>query len=412
MPEPRCRFCSAPLRHTFVDLGVSPLCESYVSRERYNEAEPFYPLRAYVCASCYLVQIEALVAPDMIFTEYAYFSSYAATWVQHARRYADTVVERFGLDTTSFVVEVGSNDGYLLQHFVARAIPVLGIDPAANVAAVAVRDRNVPTLVKFFGVQAARELAEQGRRADLIVANNVLAQVPDLHDFVAGIEILLGPHGVATIEFPHLLRLMEQNQFDTIYHEHFSYFSLRTATRIFAHHGLRCFDVDELPTHGGSLRIYLCHDGDTTRPTSHTVSALEAHEIAAGLDHVDGYLAFGERVKATKWRVLDFLIDAKRRGKSVVGYGAPGKGNTLLNYCGVRTDFIDYTVDLNPYKQGKFLPGTRIPIDRPDQIAQTKPDYLFILPWNLKDEIMAQMQTIRDWGGQFVIPIPTLQVVP
>lgn len=411
MRQPACRFCRTPLHHLFVDLGVTPLCESYVSAEHYNEAEPFYPLRAYVCDSCYLVQIEALVSPESIFSEYAYFSSYADTWVQHAKRYADLAVERFELDAQSFVVEVGSNDGYLLQHFVTKGIPVLGIDPAANVAEAA-RQRGVRTLVEFFGAARALEVTEDERQADLIVANNVLAQVPDLHDFAAGIAILLKKHGVATIEVPHLLRLMEQNQFDTVYHEHFSYFSFMTAVRLFAYHGLRCFDVDELPTHGGSLRLYLCRDSDTSRETRPTVSKLETTERTAGLDRVECYAAFAERVKETKRTILEFLIDAKRRGKTVVGYGAPGKGNTLLNYCGVRTDFIDYTVDRNPYKQGKFLPGTRVPIHHPDTIAQTKPDYVFILPWNFKDEIMEQMRAIRDWGGQFVVPIPDLRVIP
>jgi hypothetical protein len=411
MSAATCRSCAAVLQHTFVDLGVTPLCESYVSPERYGEAEPFYPLRAYVCASCYLVQLEAVVPAAEIFTEYAYFSSYADTWVRHAARYTDLVVARFGLDAGHFVVEVGSNDGYLLQHFVARGIPVLGIEPAANVAAAA-RRRNVPTLVRFFDAATARTLAGDGRRADLIVANNVLAQVPNLHDFVAGVALLLQPHGVATLEFPHLMRLMQENQFDTIYHEHFSYFSFIAARRIFADHGLRCFDVDELPTHGGSLRVYVCHGDDATKPTGGAVAALERRERAAGLDRLDSYADFSERVKETKRAILEFLIAAKRRGGSVVGYGAPGKGNTLLNYCGVRTDFIDYTVDRNPYKQGKFLPGTRIPIYAPERIAETRPDYLFVLPWNLRDEIIEQMRGIRDWGGRFVIPIPALHVVP
>ena len=411
MPDPTCRFCFTPLQHTFVDLGTTPLCESYVSAERYNGAEPFYPLRAYVCAGCYLVQLEEIVPAGKIFTEYAYFSSYADTWVQHAKRYTEMIVARFGLNAGSLVVEVGSNDGYLLQHFVGKGIPVLGIDPAANVAAAA-RQRNVPTLVQFFGAATARALADGGRRADLLVGNNVLAQVPDIHDFVAGITVLLKPHGVATFEFPHLLRLVAQNQFDTVYHEHFSYFSLMTAARIFAHHGLRCFDVDELPTHGGSLRVYVCHEGDATKPLCDTVADLVRRERSAGLDRLEYYAAFAEHVKETKRRVLDFLIDAKRRGRTVAGYGAPGKGNTLLNYCGVRTDFIDYTVDRNPYKQSKFLPGTRIPIHHPDKIAQTKPDYLFILPWNLKEEIIQQMRGIREWGGRFVVPIPILQVIP
>jgi SAM-dependent methyltransferase len=411
MSAPTCRFCAALLRHEFVDLGTTPLCESYVSPERYSDAEPFYALRAYVCGSCFLVQLEALVRPDDIFSEYAYFSSYADSWVERARDYAGMVVERFGLHRDSLVVEVASNDGYLLQHFVARGIPSLGIDPAANVAAAA-RQRNVATLVRFFGKAVARELAAEGRRADLVVANNVLAQVPDLHDFIAGLAALLKPGGVATVEFPHLMRLMEENQFDTIYHEHFSYFSFLTARQIFAHYGLRCFDVDELPTHGGSLRLYLCHHPDASRATAASVGELERRERAARLDRLDSYVAFAPRVQKTKWAILEFLIDAKRRCRRVAAYGAPGKGNTLLNYCGVGTDFIDYTVDRNPYKQGKFLPGSRIPIHAPEHIAVTQPDYLFLLPWNLKDEIMDQMGAIRAWGGQFVIPIPTLQVIP
>jgi SAM-dependent methyltransferase len=399
------------LCHVVVDLGATPLCESYVSPERYNDAEPFYPLRVFVCESCYLVQLEALVSPGAIFTEYAYFSSYADTWVRHAKDYVVRAVERFKLGARSFVVEAGSNDGYLLQHFVAAGIPVLGIDPAANVAAAA-RQRNVPTEVAFFGEAVARRLAAGGRRADLVIANNVLAQVPDLHDFVAGLHHVVKPQGVVTIEFPHLLRLMEENQFDTIYHEHFSYFSFQAAESILAHHGLRCFDVDELPTHGGSLRLYACHAADETKPTRHTVVELQARERAAGLDRLEVYARFAECVKETKRAILSFLIDAKRRGRRVAGYGAPGKGNTLLNYCGIGTDFIDYTVDRNPYKQGKFLPGSRIPIHHPDRIWETRPDYLFILPWNLKDEIMEQMHGIRDWGGRFVIPIPTVRVVP
>ena len=410
MPAPACRLCAAALQRVFVDLGTTPLCESFVTAARYAEVEPHYALRAYVCGSCFLVQLEALVAPSEIFTEYAYFSSYSATWVEHARRYTDMAVERFSLDARSLVVELGSNDGYLLQHFVARGIPVLGIDPAGNVA-LAARERRVPTLVRFFGASAARELARDGRQADLIAANNVLAQVPDLHDFVAGIARLLKPRGVSTIEVPHLLRLMERNQFDTIYHEHFSYFSFLTAQRLLARHGLRCFDVEELPTHGGSLRIYACAADGAAWATQPAVGELESRERSAGLDGLNGYAAFAERVRETKRAILAFLIDAKRRGRSVVAYGAPGKGNTLLNYCGVGTDFIDYTVDRNPYKQGRFLPGSRIPICPPERIAETKPDYLFVLPWNLQDEIIEQMGSIRAWGGRFVIPIPTLHVV-
>jgi SAM-dependent methyltransferase len=406
-----CRFCSTPLRHTFVDLGTTPLCESFVSADAYHEPEPFYPLHAYVCAKCFLVQLEEFAPPDSIFSDYAYFSAYSDSWVRHAERYAEMAIERLSLGTRSFVVEIASNDGYLLQHFVRRGVPVLGIDPAANVAEAA-RARNVPTLVEFFGAATARALVDQGHRADLIAGNNVLAQVPDLHDFVAGFPILMKPQGVVTLEFPHLLQLMEQNQFDTIYHEHFSYFSLMTSVQIFAHHGLRCFDVEELPTHGGSLRIYLCNDGDATKPTQAAVSAILDRERSAGLDQLESYAAFAEQTRETKRAILEFLIGAKRSGKTIAGYGAPGKGNTLLNYCGIGTDFLDYTVDRNPHKHGKFLPGSRIPIYPPGRIIETRPDYVFILPWNLKDEIIEQMRGIRAWGGKFVVPIPRVQIVP
>ena len=404
-----CRFCNTPLKHTFVDLGMSPLCESYLSLEQINKVEPFYPLHVHVCDRCFLVQLESYVSPEHIFTEYAYFSSYADTWLQHAKSYTDLMVERFGFDEQSFVVEVASNDGYLLQYFVEKNIPCLGIEPAANVAKVAV-EKNVPTLVEFFGVESAKKLAQQGKQADLLLGNNVLAQVPDLNDFVAGMKILLKPQGVVTVEFPHLMCLMAENQFDTIYHEHFSYFSFITAEKIFSAHGLTLFDVEELPTHGGSLRIYGRHQEDTTKPVSDRAIALRKRELEAGFTDTQCYANFAEQVKETKRKLLDFLITAKRDGKTIVGYGAPGKGNTLLNYCGIRTDFLVYTVDRNPYKQGKFLPGTHIPIYHPDKIAETKPDYVLILPWNFKDEIMSQMSSIRDWGGQFVVPIPEVKV--
>ncbi len=409
--EAHCRFCNAPLKHTFVDLGMSPLCESYLSAEQLNQMEPFYPLYVYVCEKCYLVQLEEYVTPEHIFTEYAYFSSYAVSWLEHVKNYTDQMIERFSLNEGSFVVEVASNDGYLLQYFVARNVPVLGIEPALNVAKVAV-EKGVPTLTEFFGVECAQKLAAEGKLADLIAGNNVLAQVPDLNDFVGGLKILLKPGGVITIEFPHLLRLMEENQFDTIYHEHFSYFSFISAEKIFAAHGMTLFDVEELPTHGGSLRIYARHTEDETKPISARAKALKAQEEALGFTSMECYTNFAEQVKETKRKLLDFLIQARRQGKTVVGYGAPGKGNTLLNYCGIRTDFLDYTVDRNPYKQGKFLPGTRIPIYHPDKIAETQPDYVFILPWNFKDEIMKQMAYIRDWGGEFVVPIPEVKVYP
>ena len=404
-----CRFCGTSLSHTFVDLGMSPLCESYLSSQQLNQMEPFYPLHVHVCDNCFLVQLESYVSPEHIFTEYAYFSSYADTWLQHAKAYTDLMVERFSLNEKSHVVEVASNDGYLLQYFVEKNIPCLGVEPAANVAKVAI-DHGVPTLVEFFGVETARQLAAQGKQADLLLGNNVLAQVPDLNDFVAGMKILLKTQGVITVEFPHLMCLMAENQFDTIYHEHFSYFSFITAEKIFAAHGLTLFDVEELPTHGGSLRIYARHQEDTSKAISDRAMELRKREEEAGFTDMQCYTNFAEQVKETKRKLLEFLIKAKREGKTVVGYGAPGKGNTLLNYCGIRTDFLDYTVDRNPYKQGKFLPGTHIPIYHPDKIAQTKPDYVLILPWNFKDEIMNQMASIRDWGGQFVVPIPEVRL--
>jgi hypothetical protein len=404
-----CRFCHSDLKHSFVDLGMSPLCESYLAPEELNQMEPFYPLHVQVCDQCFLVQLEAYVSPEHIFTEYAYFSSYADSWLQHAKAYTDLMVERFGLNEQSNVVELASNDGYLLQYFVEKRIPCLGIEPAANVAKVAI-DKGIPTLVEFFGVKSAQKLADQGKQADLLLGNNVLAQVPDLNDFVAGMKILLKPKGVITVEFPHLSCLMAENQFDTIYHEHFSYFSLITSEKIFAAHGLTIFDVEEIPTHGGSLRIYARHQEDNSQPISDRLIQLRQREEEAGITQMESYVNFAEQVKETKRKLLDFLIKAKREGKTVVGYGAPGKGNTLLNYCAIRTDFLDYTVDRNPYKQGKFLPGTHIPIYHPDKIAETKPDYVLILPWNFKDEIIKQMASIRDWGGQFVVPIPEVRV--
>ena len=404
-----CRFCGTVLQHTFVDLGMSPLCESYLQLDQLNQMEPFYPLHVYVCENCFLVQLEEYVSAEEIFSEYAYFSSYADSWVQHAKDYTEMVVERFNLDERSYVVEIASNDGYLLQHFVAKGIPVLGIEPAANIAKVAV-DKGIPTVVKFFGEKTAGELSAKGKQADLLVGNNVLAQVPDLNDFVEGMKILLSPQGIITMEFPHLMRLVEGNQFDTIYHEHFSYFSFVTIKKVFAAHGLTIFGVEELPTHGGSLRIYARHTDDASKPVGPRITELRAREEAAGLTRLEYYFSFAEKVKETKRKLLDFLIRAKRERKSIAGYGAPGKGNTLLNYCGIGTDFLDYTVDRNPYKQGKFLPGTHIPIFHPDKIKETKPDYVLILPWNFKDEIMEQVGYIRDWGGQFVVPIPKVKI--
>jgi len=407
----KCRFCRAELKHVFVDLGMSPLCQTHISPNKLNHMEPFYPLHAYVCDECFLVQLDEYVAPDDIFSDYAYFSSYSDSWVMHAKNYTDQMIERFAIDRNSYVIEIASNDGYLLQHFVTREVPCLGIEPAVNVAEVAVA-KGIPSVVKFFGEKTAREVAEEHGKADLLLGNNVLAHVPDLNDFVSGMKRLLKPQGVITMEFPHLLRLMESNQFDTIYHEHFSYFSFYTVEKVFAAHGVSLFDVDEICTHGGSLRIYGCHADDTSKVIRDSVRELRDREIAIGVTDIDTYARFTENVQKTKRKLLTFLIEAKCNRKSVVGYGAPGKGNTLLNYCGIRQDFIDYTVDRSPYKQGKYTPGTHIPIYHPDLIMQTKPDYVLILPWNLKEEIMEQMSYIRDWGGQFVVPIPEVQIYP
>jgi len=406
--EPSCRFCDAPLRHLLVDLGTSPLCESYVSADDYNQAEPFYPLRVHICDRCFLAQLEEFVPVSEIFSEYAYFSSYSDSWVEHARRYANQMARNLQLGTESLVVEIASNDGYLLQHFVKMGIPVLGIEPAANVAKAAV-ERRVPTLVRFFGRETADEMARGGQFADLLTANNVLAQVPDVRDFVAGIKTILTPRGVVTIEFPHLVRLMESNQFDTIYHEHYSYFSFYSAERILESAGLRVYRVDRLPTHGGSLRVYATLASDL-RPVEACVDEMRRNEEAFGINRLDTYRRFAENVRETKRALLEFLIEAKRAGKRLCAYGAPGKGNTLLNYCGVRTDFLDFTVDRNPYKQGKFLPGTRIPIRCPEALRDARPDYVLILPWNLKDEIINQAGFIREWGGRFVVPIPAIKV--
>lgn len=407
--QSRCRFCGSVLNYTFVDLGMSPPCESYLDSEQLNHMERFYPLHVFVCDSCFLVQLNEYISAEEIFTEYAYFSSYSDTWLEHAKAYTELMIERLTLNDKSQVVELASNDGYLLQYFVQQGIPVLGIEPAANVAKVAI-DKGIPTIVKFFSDELAKEMAAQRKRADLLLGNNVLAQVPDLNGFIKGMKILLKPKGIITMEFPHLMRLIEGNQFDTIYHEHFSYFSFISVEKIFAALGLTLFDVEELPTHGGSLRIYARHSEDTSKPVSHRVSELRDKEMTAGVTRLDYYFTFSERVKETKRRLLHFLINAKQQGKRIVGYGAPGKGNTLLNYCGIRCDFLDYTVDRNPYKHGKFTPGTHIPIYPPEKIGETKPDYLFILPWNLKEEIMKQMSWIRDWGAQFLVPIPEVEV--
>lgn len=407
--QPGCRFCGAHLQHVFVDLGASPLVQSFLSPEQLNQMEPFYPLLVFVCEECFLVQLQEFVAPENIFSDYLYFASYSDSWLAHAKRYTDEMAQRFPLTGDSLVVEIASNDGYLLQYFQEKKIPVLGVEPAANVAAVAMQ-KGIASLVRFFNSSTARDLVAQGKRADLLLGNNVLAHVPDINDFVQGMKILLKPGGVITMEFPHLVRLVEENQFDTIYHEHFSYFSFLTVEKIFAAHGLVLFDVQELPTHGGSLRIFARHAEDSTKPVGPRVGELRNREIAAGYNRLETYFQFAEQVKETKRKLLEFLISAKREGKKIAAYGAAAKGNTLLNYCAIRTDFVDFTVDRSPYKQGRFLPGTRIPVYSPEQIRKVRPDYLLILPWNLKDEIMQQNAYIRDWGGQFVVPIPEVMV--
>jgi len=406
-----CRLCGEPLRDTFVDLGKSPLCESYLSAEQLDEVELFYPLRVWICRGCLLVQLPVYVPGSEIFTDYAYFSAYSDDWVAHAARYVDLVIERFGLGQTSLVLELASNDGYLLQHFVGKRIPALGVDPAANVA-VAARERGVETIVDFFDSRLACRLVKDGRSADLVVANNVLAQVPELNDFVAGIELVLAEHGVVTIEVPHVLELVEGLQFDTIYHEHYSYFSLTTLVRLFADHGLEIFDVEELASHGGSLRVYGKRAGDEQHGASPAVDAILAREHDGGYDSLVGYRDFGDRVAETKSRLLEMLIDLRRDGKRVAGYGAPGKGNTLLNYCGIRTDLLEFTVDRNPHKQGKFLPGTHIPIYAPERIEEERPDYILILPWNLEREISEQLSFVREWGARLIVPIPTAKILP
>ena len=410
--ERKCRFCGEALGVSVADLGMSPVSNDNIKPEKLSAMEPFYPLHAYVCENCWLVQLEQFHAADELFSdEYAYFSSYSESWLDHARRYSLKVIERFGINRDSLVVEIASNDGYLLKNFNEKGIPILGVEPCANVAKAA-EEIGIPSLAKFFGVNTAEEMVSDHVRADLLVGNNVLAHVPDLNDFVKGMKILLSPGGVITMEFPHLKKMMEFNQFDTIYREHFSYFSLVTVERVFAEFGLVIFDVEEIPTHGGSLRIYARHDSDSGKPVLEAVDDLRNEEIEAGFQDVAIYTRFAEQVKETKRKLLSFLIEVKRQSKTVVGYGAPAKGNTLLNYCGIRNDFIDYTVDLSPHKQGLFLPGTHLPIFSPERISETKPDYVLILPWNLKDEVIKQMAHIRDWGGQFVVPIPELKIYP
>jgi SAM-dependent methyltransferase len=404
-----CRFCGSLLEHTFVDLGTSPLANSYLTEDQLDKMEPFYPLKAYVCGRCFLVQLPAYESPENIFGEYAYFSSYSDSWLAHARDYTEMMLDRYPMGTKDLVIEIASNDGYLLRYFRECGINVLGIEPAKNVAAAA-REVGIPTIVEFFGAELAKQLVLEGKRADLLIGNNVLAHVPDLNDFVSGMKTVLAPLGIITMEFPHLMRLIDENQFDTIYHEHFSYFSLTTVEKVFARHGLVLFDVEELATHGGSLRIYARKAEDASRPVNERVGDLLERERAYGLKDLGFYRSYGSRVREKKRDILEFLIRLKREGKTIAGYGAPAKGNTLLNYCGIRTDFIEYTVDRNPHKQGCYLPGSQIPVLPPEKVRETRPDYLLILPWNLKDEIMGQMGHIREWGGRFAVLIPKVEV--
>ena len=399
----KCRFCGKGLSQTFVDLGMSPMCESYQADT--NHGETYYPLHTYVCDNCFLVQLDEYESREAIFSDYLYFSSFSDSWLKHAETYCDKMISRFGLNQQSFAVEVASNDGYLLQYFVKRNVPVLGVEPAANVAKVA-EEKGVPTLVEFFGTELAKKLVAEGRSADLVLGNNVFAQVPDLNDFTEGLKVLLKPEGVLTLEFPHLLKLIELNEFDTIYHEHFSYFSMLTTVKIMEAHGMKVFDVDELKSHGGSLRVYACRKESKTHAVGPNVAKVLADEKNAGLYSVGGYKGYAKQVKETKLALLDVLLKAAKEGKSVAGYGAPGKSATLLHYCGITKDLISYTVDRSPYKHGRFLPGTHIPIYHPDKIRETKPDFVVILPWNLKDEIMKQLDFIREWGGRFIVPIP------
>ena len=405
-----CRFCDQPLQHLAVDLGMSPLCQSQVEVENLNKHEIFYPLRAFVCDQCWLIQVHEHVHGEEIFSHYAYFSSYSDSWLAHAKSYVEMITERLGLNGESLVVELASNDGYLLQNFVGKSVPCLGVEPATNVAQVAI-DKGIDVCNKFFGVKTAEEVVAENRQANLVIANNVLAHVPDLNDFTAGIKILLAPGGTLTVEFPHAQNMIELNQFDTIYQEHYCYFLLSALEKVFEHHGMTIFDLDVIPTHGGSLRIYVRHTEDIDRPVAEIVNQVREGEIAGGMMELETYKQFAKRAEQTKWNLLEFLIDARRQGKAVVGYGAPGKGNTMINYCGIREDLLDYTVDRNPFKQGSFLVGSRIPVYPTEMIAETKPDYVLIMPWNLKTELVKQLDYVREWGGKLVVAIPELEVI-
>ena len=404
-----CKFCNVPLTQKLVDLGMAPLANSFLSSDMLASEEPKYPLRVFVCSNCLLIQTEEYETSEKIFSDYLYFSSYSQTWLRHAEDYVNMMITRFGFDKKSQIIEIASNDGYLLQYFKKKKIPILGVEPAANVAKVAEK-KGIPTIIKFFGIDTAKELVLKGTWADLLIGNNVLAHVPRLNDFVAGMKIILKQNGIITMEFPHLLQLIQDNQFDTIYHEHFFYFSLHTVQKIFSYHGLSIFDVDELPTHGGSLRIYATHTENNELPVSNNINKLIQKEKEYGLTTLSTYTNFQNKVDTIRENIRQFFINAKNAGKKIVCYGAAAKGNTLLNYCGIGSDLVEYVVDLSPYKQGLYLPGVHIPVYDPKKIHETKPDYVLILPWNLKDEIMQQLSYIRSWGGRFVVPIPEVKI--
>lgn len=407
---PVCRHCKTELRHTLVDLGSSPLCNTLLDNQTMQAGESFYPLRVWICHECFLGQLGEFVSPQEIFSEYSYFSSFSDTFVAHAKTYANAMIDRLRLDSSSKVIEVASNDGYLLQHFVARKVPVLGVEPALNVAEEA-RRKGIPTVSEFLGSESGARICTEHGAADLVAANNVLAHTPTLNDFVAGLRSLLKPSGVVTVEFPHLARLIDGNQYDTIYHEHFSYFSFFTVERVFRSQGLRVFDVEEIDTHGGSLRVHAARAECKDHLETPRLDAMRMFEQTFGIDDLATYSKFSERVERSKRALLNCLIDLRSQGKRIVGYGVPGKGNTLLNYCGIRTDFLEYMVDRNPYKQGRFTPGTRIPIYSPEKLAETKPDYILIMAWNLREEILRQLDYTRAWGVKFIVPIPEVSIL-
>ena len=409
MTAPKCAFCSTELKHTFVDLGMAPMVSAYLNDEKLTDVEHFYPMRAYTCDQCFLVQLPQAQTPSEIFGDYPYFSSMSSSWLKHAENFANFAVDKFGLNKDSKVIEVASNDGYLLQFFQQHNIEVLGVEPAANIAKVA-NEKGIPTVSKFFGEATALEVSKDGQ-ADLIAGNNVLAHVPDLNDFVKGLQTLLKPGGSISVEFPHLLKTIEENQFDQVFHEHFSYLSLFTVNKIFSKYGLQIFHVDELPTHGGSIRVAAQHAATGQMPVDDSVATVMDKEMAMGLDSIDVYLEFSKQAVDTKLKLLATLLEIKNSGKSIIGYGAPGKGCTMLNYCGIRSDFLDYLVDISPAKQNLYMPGVHLPIYHPDKIKETKPDYILILPWNLSKEIMQQLEFVRSWGGQFIIPIPESRIV-